>query len=65
MRFYRVAIQKLIQLVASQVDGVIAEFWPMEAVLFQSFVVQAKTIVFPEQDLNAIVIAVGEHIEFF
>ena len=36
----------------------------MEAVLFQAFVVQAKAIVFPEQDLDTIIIAVGEHIAF-
>jgi hypothetical protein len=63
VRFYRVTIQLLVELIADQSDGVSPEFRPMEAVLFQAFEVQVKAIVFPEQDLDAIVIAVGEHIE--
>jgi hypothetical protein len=64
VRFYGVTIKQLIQLVTGQGDGVIAELWPMEAVLFQAFVVQAKAIVLAEQDFDALVIAVGEHIRF-
>ena len=60
-----VAIKQVVQLLASEGHGAIAEFWPVEAMLLQSLVVQAKTIVFPEQDLDAIVTAIGEHIEFF
>ena len=59
------AIQQLVELVAGQRHGVIAEFWPVKAVLFQALVLQAKAIVFPEQDLDAIVVAIGKHIQFF
>ena len=65
VRFDGVAIEQLVELVSGQGNGMITKLRPMEAMLFQALVIQAKAIVLPEQDLDAIVTAVGEDIEFF
>ena len=65
MRFDVESIKQAVQLLAREGHGVVTQLRPMEAMLLESFVVKAKAIVFPEQYLNAIMIAVGKHIEFF
>ena len=58
-----IPIQQPVDLLASQRQKLIALAWPAEFFFGQALVVEHKGIVFPEQALDLVPLAVGEGIE--
>ena len=58
-----IAVQQPVDLLAAQRHEFITRPWPAEFLFGQALVVEHKTIVFPEQALDLVPLAVGEGIE--
>jgi len=58
-----ITVQQPVDLLTGQRYKLIALAWPAEFLFGQAFVVEHKTIVFPEQTLDLVVSAVGEGVE--
>ena len=58
-----VPVQQPVQLLTRESDQFVCFLWPLELVFSQTFVIQDKAVIFPEQALDLVPSTVGESVQ--